>query len=63
MKRTTKNHRAPTDDAYYVSAADVADKIIDRMRRGLDPHLFAGFSSALLLADPMSKTRMAEEFD
>jgi hypothetical protein len=27
MKKTTP----PTDDAYYVSAADVADKIIERL--------------------------------
>jgi hypothetical protein len=63
MKRTTKSHRAPTDDAYYVSAADVADKLIDRMRRGLDPLLFASFSSALLATGSMSKTRVAKEFD
>ena len=34
MKRIVKTQRAPTDDLYYVSAADIADKLIDRMRRG-----------------------------
>ena len=32
MKRIAKTQRAPTDDLYYVSAADIADKLIDRMR-------------------------------
>jgi hypothetical protein len=31
----TKN--VPTDDAYYVSAADLADKIIVLMQRGSNP--------------------------
>ena len=31
--------RVFTDDAYYVSAAELADKIIDRMQRGLAPVL------------------------
>jgi hypothetical protein len=39
MKLITKRTRVLTDDAYYVSAAAVADKIIDRMQRGLDPLL------------------------
>lgn len=29
--------RVFTDDVYYVSAAELADKIIDRMQRGLEP--------------------------
>jgi hypothetical protein len=62
MRRIMKSHRAPTDDAYYVSAADVADKLIDRMRRGLDPHLFAGLS-ALFVTGPLLKTRMAKGSD
>jgi hypothetical protein len=33
----TKQKMAPTDEAYYVSAADLADKIIVLMLRGLDP--------------------------
>jgi hypothetical protein len=63
MKKLAKNRRAATDDAYYVSAADVADKLIDRMRRGLDPLLFASFSSALLSAGPSSRTHSIKEFD
>jgi hypothetical protein len=39
MKLVINSTRAPTDDAYCVSAAAVADKIIDRMQRGLDPLL------------------------
>jgi hypothetical protein len=39
MKPVTHNTRALPDDAYYVSPAAVADKIIDRMQRGLDPLL------------------------
>jgi hypothetical protein len=33
----TKNEDVPTDDAYYVSAADLADKIIAFMQRGCNP--------------------------
>jgi hypothetical protein len=33
----TKNKNVPTDDAYYVSAADLADKIIAFMHRGCNP--------------------------
>jgi hypothetical protein len=63
MKRIGKITRPPTDDVYYVSAADVADKLIDRMRRGLDPLLLSSFSWALLPAGPMSRTPARKEFD
>ena len=33
----TKNKNVPTDEAYYVSAAELADKIIVLMQQGLDP--------------------------
>ena len=62
MKRNTKNPRVPTDDVYYVSAADVADKLIDRMRRGLNPLLLSN-SSWDLLAGPIVSTRAGNEFD
>jgi hypothetical protein len=45
MKKNMNTIKAPTDDIYYVSAADVADKIIDHMRRGLDPLLFSSSPS------------------
>jgi hypothetical protein len=48
MKRIANTQRAATDDIYRVSAADIADKLIDRMRRGLDPLLFASSSLDLL---------------
>ena len=41
MKKLAKTQKASTDDIYYVSAADVADKLIERMQRGLDPFLFS----------------------
>jgi hypothetical protein len=43
MKTIASTKMASTDDTYYVSAADVADKIIDRMRRGLDPLLLTNW--------------------
>jgi hypothetical protein len=45
MKKISNSHKATMDDIYYVSPADVADKIIDRIRRGLDPLLFADLFS------------------
>jgi hypothetical protein len=50
VKRIAYGKKASTDDAYYVSAAAVADKIIDRMRRGLDPLLFRSSMLALVPA-------------
>jgi hypothetical protein len=44
----TKKNNIPTDEAYSVSAADVADKIIDLMQRGLDPLLLRTFKWALV---------------
>jgi hypothetical protein len=51
MKRITRNEKVLTDDAYYVSAAAVADKIIDRMQRGLDPLLIRRPMLAFVPAD------------
>ncbi len=62
MKRTGNNSSMPTDDVYYVSAADVADKLIDRMRRGLDPLLLSS-SWDLLPAGPAARTHAHNEFD
>ena len=63
MKRNANTPRVPTDDIYYVSAADVADKLIDRMRRGLDPLLLSSRSWDLLPAGPMARTGSHKEFD
>lgn len=41
MRKIANTQKTLTDDIYYVSAADVADKLIERMRRGLDPLLFS----------------------
>jgi hypothetical protein len=52
MKKIVNTQKTPTDDIYYVSAADVADKLIERMRRGLDPLLFGSSSLALIPMGP-----------
>jgi hypothetical protein len=51
------------DDIYHVSAADVADKIIDRMRRGLDPLLFADSSLVFFSLAPRLRTRFGPKSD
>jgi hypothetical protein len=53
VKRIAHSKKALTDDVYYVSAAAVADKIIDRMRHGLDPLLIR---SSMLLPVPAAAT-------
>jgi len=63
MKRISNSHQATMDDIYYVSAADVADKIIDRMRRGLDPLLFGNSSLALFSLTPTLRTRSRPKSD
>jgi hypothetical protein len=57
MTKAAYLKKATMDDIYYVSAADVADKIIDHMRRGLDPLLFSSPSLALFAVGPMLRTR------
>jgi hypothetical protein len=57
MKKKSNSHKATMDDIYYVSAADVADKIIDRIRRGLDPLLFADSSLVIFSLAPALRTR------
>jgi hypothetical protein len=63
MKRIANTQKASTDDIYYVSAADVADKLIERMRLGLDPCLFARSSSAIIPAGPWLRTQMGRKLD
>jgi hypothetical protein len=50
VKRVAHNKKTLTDDIYYVSAAAVADKIIDRMRRGMDPLRIRGSMLAFVPA-------------
>jgi hypothetical protein len=63
MKKISNTTKASTDDIYCVSAADVADKIIDHMRRGLVPLLFCSSSLAQVAAGPMMRTRLRRELD
>jgi hypothetical protein len=58
---TTK--KALADDIYYVSAADVADKIIDHMQRGLGPLLFRSHQSALVSVGVVSSIRSRKKLD
>jgi hypothetical protein len=44
----SKNKNGPTDEAYYVSAHELADKIIALMQQGLDP-LFLSTSTWALV--------------
>ena len=44
----TKNKNVPTDEAYYVSAHELADRIIALMQQGLDP-LFLSTSTWALV--------------
>ena len=57
MTKVAYSKKVSMDDIYYVSAADVADKIIDRMRRGLDPLLFSSSSLTLFATGPALRTR------
>jgi hypothetical protein len=63
MEKNMNTVKAPTDDIYYVSAADVADKIIDHMRRGLDPLLFSSSPSAPISVGSMWRTRARRYLD
>jgi hypothetical protein len=63
MKKTMNTIKAPTDDIYYVSAAEVADKIIDHMRRGLDPLLFLSSPAAHICVGSMWRTRAWRDLD
>jgi hypothetical protein len=44
----TKNNNLPTDEAYYVSAAELAHKIIVLMQQGLDPLFLSTYTWALV---------------
>jgi hypothetical protein len=63
MKKVSNSRKATMDSIYFVSAADVADKIIDRMRCGWDPLLFADSSLALFSLAPALRTRSRPKSD
>lgn len=63
MKKVANNQKALTDDIYYVSAADVADKLIERMRRGFDPLLLGSSPLALISAGPWLRARSVGKLD
>jgi hypothetical protein len=57
------NKSSTDDDIYYVSAADVADKIIDHMRRGLGPLLLSTSPLAPIPVGPMLTSRLRIKLD
>jgi hypothetical protein len=63
MKKIANTKKTSTDDIHYVSAAAVADKLIERMRRGLDPFLFADSSSAVSPAGPWLRAEGLRKLD
>jgi hypothetical protein len=63
MKKVASTQKAPTDDIYCVSAADVADKLIERMQRGLDPLLFSNSSMTLIPVGPWLRVQARGKFE
>jgi hypothetical protein len=63
MKKIANAQKTLTDDIYYVNAADVADKLIERMRRGLDPLLFPSSSLDPISAGPWLRTQARRKPD
>jgi hypothetical protein len=52
MKKPARTAESDTDGAYRVSAAAVADKLLERMCQGMDPRLFSQSVLARLCLDP-----------
>jgi hypothetical protein len=50
MATNPNTKKVPTDEAYYVSAADLADKIIVLMQHGLTPLFLSTSTWALVQA-------------
>jgi hypothetical protein len=63
MKKIANTQKALTDDVYYVSAAAIADKLIERMWRGLDPLLFSKSSLAPFPVGIWSSTQVHRKPD
>jgi hypothetical protein len=55
--------KASMDDIYFVSAAAVADKIIEHMRRGSDPLQLSSFSFPAFPTGSLWKTRLRTKMD
>jgi hypothetical protein len=51
-----KKATPPTDDAYYVSAEDVADKILERLQKNA---LGAPFKPGFGLSGPLQRTHQS----
>jgi hypothetical protein len=62
MKTLADRKRVFTDDIYHVAAADLADKIIEHMQRGLDPILF-GSTRDCDSVDPILGIRVRRKLD
>jgi hypothetical protein len=62
MKTRANNKRVFTDDIYHVAAADLADKLIERMWRGLDPILLGGVHDSYSV-DPILGIRVRRKLD
>jgi hypothetical protein len=56
MKKTAQTGTRATDGMYSVSAAELADKLIDRMSVGLDPCLFPHSTLAQIRAGQVWRT-------
>jgi hypothetical protein len=62
MKTCAGSKRQFTDDIYHVAAADLADKIIERMQRGLGPILL-GITRDCYSVDPILGIRVRRKLD
>jgi hypothetical protein len=60
--KTRANNRVLTDEIYHVSAADLADKLIEHMRGGLDPILLGGVHRSYSV-DPILGIRVRRKLD
>jgi hypothetical protein len=62
MKTHADRKRLFTDDIYHVAAADIADKIIERLQRGLDPILL-GSTRDCYSVDSIREIRVRRKLD
>jgi hypothetical protein len=62
MKTRANSKSVFTDDVYHVAAADLADKLIERMRRGLGPILL-GSGHDFYSVDPILGIRVRRKLD
>lgn len=62
MKTRANSKRVFTDDIYHVDAADLADKLIERMQRGLGPVLL-GSGHDSYSVDPILGIRVRRKLD